>query len=152
MFVQYLFVDDLKAPPPSVDPDFGIIVQPEKTEVENAIRSLDGASIRMIILGQRNPKEDSHFPFDGRGMIIGGGGPDGLYCCMVGMEDETTVHYLIDASVSNDDDVEIMRGQIIDMPRSHCVGIDVVLKAAIQFAETGESSDQLTWESAENEI
>lgn len=87
MFVSYLFRDDVRRPPPSADPEAGIIRDPSWADIESAIRSLDGDKVRLIVVSESEPTDRSHFPFGGRGMMIGGGGETGLYVCQVGGED-----------------------------------------------------------------
>jgi hypothetical protein len=110
---------------------------------------MDGELIRLIIIAAGAPTDDCHFPWTGRGMLIGGGGDNGLYTCMIGMEDETTAHYLCDPKADSTEVIEIMRGHMTDMERKYCVGRSTLLDAALVFAETGEISSAYTWETGE---
>jgi hypothetical protein len=82
-------------------------------------------------------------------MLIGSGSDNGLYYCMVGMEDETTAHYLCDPNADPTEEVEMMRGHLTDMGRKHCVDRATLLDAALLFAETGNIGDAFTWETGE---
>ena len=144
MFVRYLCVDDKRAPPPLEHPDFGVTRNPTLDDISAAINSLDGDFIRLVILSVAEPSGDSHFPWTGRGMLIGGGGDNGLYTCMIGMEDETTAHYLCNPDAPRTEKVEIMRGHMTDMDRKHCVDKTTLVNSVLAFAQTGAVCDVYT--------
>lgn len=149
MFVRYLFVDDKRAPPPLGHPDFGITRDPTLDDISAAIDSMDGELIRLIIVSVAEPSDDSHFPWAGRGMLIGGGGGNGLYTCMIGMEDETTAHYLCNPDAEPTEEIEMMRGHMTYIDRKFCIDKTTLIGATLAFAETGEICNAYTWETGE---
>ncbi len=149
MFARYLSVDDKRAPPASQVPDFGITLDPSLDDIATAINTMDGEYIRVLIVAAASPTVDSHFPWSGREMLIGGGGSNGLYCCMIGMEDETTAYYLCDPNADPTEEIEIMRGHMTDMGRKYCVDRSTLLDATLLFTETGDIGDAFTWETGE---
>jgi len=77
-------------------------------------------------------------------MMIGGEGGNGLCCCMIGMEGETTAYYLCDPNADPTEQAKITRETMTDLGCKYCVERSALLDATLPFTQTGGVGDAFT--------
>jgi hypothetical protein len=105
---------------------------PSWADVEQAIRSLDAKQRSNLGL---DITEDEY-------MAIGGG--DGVYICQVFPE----MYRLLNPAVPehSKERVSLVVGDVTDLWARECVPLQLVLKAAKRYYETGEMDESLIWD------
>lgn len=150
MFAKYLFSDDSNRPSPLEAPEWGVRHDPSTADIENAVRTLNGTTVRMVVIGERAPHPGSGYPFGGHGMLVGGGGPNGLFVAKVVTEGDDTVQYLSKPDQENPEWCDVTFGQPSEYEGTLCVDFETVLEAVKVFAETGGLvRNGVTWVSRE---
>jgi Immunity protein Imm1 len=109
------------------------IENPNWSQIETAIRELDGESKTLVTLGV---DEDTY-------MSIGGGG--NIYIVTVTF-DNLNFHILIDSSKSERTEELVVGGQKGNYSANKCVDLLRCLLAARTFVESGKLDALLTWE------
>ncbi|PQO45320.1 Imm1 family immunity protein [Blastopirellula marina] len=145
LFVTYLLVDDVRDPPPSQQPDAGVVRSPSWSAITEAIDRLDGEKVRMVVLGESEPDPDTGMPYGGRGLVVGGGGANGLYVCLGGEDDPDALYRLMNNSSPEEQSVEVMCGEVTTYHPRFCVDRSTMLQAVSCFARTGQLDPALTW-------
>ncbi len=133
MHIKRLSIEDQKAMDPA-SRDL-VVSQPHWDQIERAIRQLDGKYRTMVILGQENTEFDY--------MVIGGG-KNRLYWCGV-YDDQGREFTVIDPSKSSTTYVKVPTGQPTSVPLKEIIGLEDVIVAARQYAETGKRTTDLPW-------
>ncbi|MFK0734049.1 MAG: Imm1 family immunity protein [Gloeotrichia echinulata DVL01] len=110
-----------------------VIENPNWSQIEKAIRELDGKSQTLITLGIN---EDSY-------MSIGGG--TNQYVVTVTF-DNLDFYILIDSTKSEQIQTLVVGGQRGNYPANQCVDLLRCLLAARTFTESGKLDELLTWE------
>ncbi|WYL96995.2 MAG: Imm1 family immunity protein [Gloeotrichia echinulata IR180] len=110
-----------------------VIENPNWSQIEKAIRELDGESQTLITLGIN---EDSY-------MSIGGG--TNQYVVTVTF-DNLDFYILIDSTKSEQIQTLVVGGQRGNYPANQCVDLLRCLLAARTFTESGKLDELLTWE------
>ena len=108
---------------------------PSWSEIESAIRSLDGKRRTLLILGVGDPTPH---------MGIGGGG-DGKYIVYV-TPDNLTFDTLIHPDAPPGKCLLVAGGQLGDYENRICVTLSETLAAANTYATTGGLESSLVWE------
>lgn len=111
------------------------ICNPTWSEIEMAIRSLDGVTKTLVTLSPGDI--DAH-------MGIGGGGT--LLVCYA-TSDNCSFHTLVNPLGRTDTMLRLAAGgQPGDYSERHCVSMATVLKAAKSYCDGGRVDDSLTWD------
>jgi hypothetical protein len=111
-------------------------LNPGWTEIEAAIRRLDGKTCSLVVIAFG----DSDAPH----MAIGGGG-SGKYL-VYGTLDNMTFRNLINPAAPIGRCFLVAGGQRGEYAEKHCVGLSDALRAAKTYAETGQYDSALRWE------
>lgn len=111
-----------------------LIENPDWSQIETAIRQLDGKSKTLVTLGA----DDETY------MTIGGG-ESGKYVVSVTF-DNIDFHNLVDLSKPDETEKLVVGGQEGIYPAKICVNLLHCLLAARTFAESGKLDSLLTWE------
>jgi hypothetical protein len=137
MFVKVLFCEDYND-----IPNCGkVIDNPTWENIRDAILELNGESKSTVVL--RRGYDDEYEELMG----VGGGGDQGLYICFMGSQKPDEPEWrLHDPSRVSEEPVEIVAGELTWYPRSSCVSLNEVLKAAETYSVFGERDKTLAWE------
>jgi Immunity protein Imm1 len=118
------------------DSDSSERLNPSWSDIETAIRSLDGETRTLVVLGIGNPVPH---------MAIGGG-TGGQYI-LYETPDNLTFHNLINLNADDKSKVRLTAGgQEAEYRSKLCVGLAEVLRAAKTYAESGQIDPTLNWE------
>lgn len=117
------------------DRDPTVLEHPAWTEIENAIRRLDGDSCSLLIL-EIGPPPVPH-------MAIGGG-DQGRYIVYATL-DNVKFHTLINPHAPSGKCLMVAGGQRGDYDLQLCVGLTEALQAAKTYAESGQLDPELKW-------
>jgi Immunity protein Imm1 len=105
----------------------------EWTEVETAIRELDGHQRTLVTL---ETESEAH-------MSIGGG--NGRYFVYTTFDNEN-FNYLVNRANSDQTETLVIGGQSGIYPTKSCVDLTTTIKAAKAFAELGTMERSVSWE------
>jgi hypothetical protein len=114
------------------------IENPDWSQIETAIRELDGNSKTLVTLGA----DDETY------MTIGGG-ESGKYVVSVTF-DNISFHSLVDLSKPDETEKLVVGGQKGIYPAKMCVDLLRCLLAARTFAEIGKLDELLSWQEDES--
>ena len=114
----------------------GELCDPKWSDIEAAIRQLDGLTHTIVILGIGDP-----IPH----MAIGGGKRD--HYVLYATFDNVVFYTLADPTMGPGLMQLVVGSQGGNYERRNCVTLDLALKAAKTYAETGQLDSQLTWDS-----
>jgi hypothetical protein len=129
--VTRLFYDDETKVPSQNE-----VVNPSWQEIRNALSGLDGTQRSTVIIGHEDPELN---------YLACGGGANGQYRCFAVTKDGDEVT-LVNPEENSTDVIEVFMGQKSRVPKSHCVSIDDVIKAAFHYAQTSSLDPCLAWQ------
>lgn len=144
-FAKYLYVDDMRNPPPRGSIVPGATILPFWAQVNEAICSLDNCKIRMVTISQATPVEGTGLPFAGAGMFIAGGEKVGYVCEVYREESDDFVTRARNLARAQDQPRLITRGQPVEYDSEYCVSLAETLLAARTFFESGSLNSALDW-------
>ncbi len=113
-----------------------VITDPSWSQIESAIRQLDGKNRTMVILSQ----EIAEFEY----MVVGGG-KNGVYSCGV-YDQQGREFILIDPSKSSATFIKVPTGQPTTLSLRETIELEDAIIAAKEYSETGERAEELVWE------
>lgn len=126
---RLLFDDDTRVPTQNE------VVNPSWYEIHKALLGLDGTHRSTVIIGHEDPEVN---------YLACGGGANGQYRCFAVTEDGDEVA-LVNPLENSAEVIAIFIGQKSLIPKSHCVSIDVLSKAAFHYAKTSTLDPGLEW-------
>lgn len=143
MFCKYMLVDDDRNLPLLVDATAGVVLNPSWSIIEDAIGSLDGDHVRLVLISEHKPTSDSGLPYGGRALGIGGGGQSGLYTCKYFENDEE--FGIIDPENPDEQYVDILCGELTSVQVRCCVPLHKMLSIVKLFAVDGDIDMNYHW-------
>lgn len=109
---------------------------PEWSDIELAIRQLDGSHRSIVIIGKDDPEID----------FMGiGGGEGGVYRCFVVTEDGKEIT-LLNPDESKTEVRNVFMGQKTKVSASECIPLPLILAAARTYAENSVLNPALMWQ------
>jgi hypothetical protein len=109
---------------------------PSWSDIEKAIRRLDGDEHTLVVLGFGGAQ--------GPHMAVGGGESDRYIVCTT--KDSNVFHIVINPNAPDGRCMLVAGGQYGDYPLKSCVSLSEALRAAKTYAETGENDSSLNWQ------
>src|SRR5262245_5531738 len=142
VFATYLLIDDINQ-----SRSQRRTISPSLDEALDAVRRLDGKSVRMVILGEKPPVPGDDYPFSGRALSVGG--CDDAYI-VEECDDHGDMRYLAKANaVFGEGTSSVMRGQVVDFDTALLVPRSDVLATIEQFYQDGSLWNPSRWTSGD---